>query len=211
MNGTQGAFSASTLNFNDGDATKQMTRINITGMTPVTNANPTESFAVSGTTLNAFDAQVIDRLGSLEKGQLLKNIDSGSNHKCVQPSLHVGISPVPRLTSAANTILPNSWTDVQSYYEIHAECWVEAFSPHHNTHQSQFHVETHDIKMGVANSTISSNYPVRFGKYAQTLPALARDHLEENGIPSRTVPTPNPAVRRPREVPASTESPQRLS
>nr|QRQ90271.1 MAG: hypothetical protein 3 [Parvoviridae sp.] len=198
LNGTQANVNASIFNYNDGDATKQMTRININNMTPVTNANPTESIAFSNTTLNGFDAQVIDRLALLEKGQLLKNIDSGSRNKCVQPSLHVGISPVPRLTSAANTILPNSWTDVQSYYEIHAECWIEAYSPHHNTHQSQFHVETHDIKMGVANSTISSNYPVRFGKYPQTFPALNRNEENESS-----------SIRKPRDASSEdTNAPQ---
>lgn len=167
LNGNQGGQNASNLQYNDGDATKQFTRINISGMTSSKTANPGETFSVSPTSLGSFDQNIIDRTALLEKGQILKNIDSSSNTKCVQPSLHIGISPVPRLTSSANTILPNSWTDVQSYYEIHTECWVEAFSPHHNTHQTQFHVETHDIKMGVYGIKLNSNYPVRFGKYAQ--------------------------------------------
>lgn len=50
-----------------------------------------------------------------------------------QPSVHIGVRAVPKLTTAANQIQANSWLDTQIYFTIQASLTVEA-------HDSYFYV-----------------------------------------------------------------------
>lgn len=158
------------INFNvfsytEGDVTKQVSKITLNNVIADIGAIPSETYDISDTDRDTFD-QVGGRYTNIEKGQLLKNIDRGDHPKCVQPSLHVGISPVPKLTTTSNIIDVNSWTDVQSYYEIKAVMHIGYNFPHHNTHQNTFNVESNDIKMGVSEN-LNNEYPIRFGKNPQ--------------------------------------------
>nr|QUS52527.1 VP1 [Mute swan feces associated ambidensovirus 1] len=166
LRGTLDGFDLETFSFNDGNSRKQVSRVNITGLNPDLSSNPTESFQITPSNLTAF-SRLVSRYSPLEKGQLAKNIDRGDMPECVQPSIHVGISPVPRLTSTAGTIQPNSWTDVQVYYEVKCTMYVGYAFPHHNTHQAEFNIEANEVKMGI-NQNLEVNLPVRFGHYVQT-------------------------------------------
>ena len=160
------------FSFTDGNATKQLTRITVNNVNNTIAGNPDEIYSTEPTNRNRFNAEAVTgRLQNFEKGQISKNIDRGQDNKCVQPSLHVGISPVPRLTSSTNLIQPKSWTDVQAYYEIKATMHIGYHFPHHNTHQTEFNIEANDVKMSVdGNVTSGIDYPIRFGHYNQTFP-----------------------------------------
>nr|QOD39527.1 VP [uncultured densovirus] len=92
------------------------------------------------------------------------NIPKGNT---VQPSVHIGVKSVPRLSSLNGLIRPDSWTDVQGYYEVHSTLVVSYSNPHHNTHYEDFNVGPEAEKMAVV-STLSTNVPVRYGKYNET-------------------------------------------
>nr|QRQ90266.1 MAG: hypothetical protein 2 [Parvoviridae sp.] len=171
LRGSLGGVDLSAYSYTDGDTTKQVSRINITNMDTNTSTIPSESFQVAPTNRARFNVGVGNRYDVFERGQFTKTIDRGDNPDCVQPSIHVGISPVPKLTTNANVIQPNSWTDVQIYYEIFTKMEIGFNFPHHNTHQSEFNIEANQIKMGVDNALINVDIPIRFGKYPSTFVA----------------------------------------
>ncbi|XP_050545845.1 uncharacterized protein LOC126908049 isoform X1 [Daktulosphaira vitifoliae] len=41
-----------------------------------------------------------------------------------QPSLHVGIYPVPKMTTTENRLIPSKWTDVEAFWDVAVECTV---------------------------------------------------------------------------------------
>lgn len=159
-----------TFTYTDSDVSKTVTNVTINNVDAIAGANPNESTAVDNTFAKSrFDVEATTgRLKWMEKGQICKNIDSGMSNKCVQPSIHIGVSPVPRLTSTSNLIQSASWTDVQAYFEVKATMEVGYQFPHHNTHQSEFNVESYNVKLSAAsNITAKEDYPIRFGKYNQ--------------------------------------------
>lgn len=160
-----GGINFNAFTYTDGDTTKQVTKITINDLNSAANSNPIEDYTTADTVKSGFTAG--SRYRILERGQLSKTIDRGDNAKCMQPSIHVGISPVPKLTSTTNVITPINWTDVQAYYEIKATMHVGYNFPHHNTYQSEFNIEANEVKMGVLNEAIDTAYPARFGKYHQ--------------------------------------------
>lgn len=163
----------SNLSFNDHNTNKEFNQTNITSINNLTTSNPSETQTVKTTTRNNYDAQTslagFRSFLPLEKVQFSRNIDSDTNtSEYVQPSVHVGISPVPRLTTTGTTIpiQPNSWTDVQAYYEITAT--MEVFVPyeHHNTYGNAWHTNTYQVNLADGQVAVP-NVPVRFGHYPQ--------------------------------------------
>lgn len=54
----------------------------------------------------------------MEKSQYLK-LGIADNHAgVVQPFLHVGIHPIPKLTTTDNLDVPNAYTDVEVMWDI---------------------------------------------------------------------------------------------
>lgn len=49
--------------------------------------------------------------------------DAGKSH--VQPSLHIGVFPVPRITTNELKTVPENYTDIEVQWDIHAEMEVE--------------------------------------------------------------------------------------
>lgn len=77
----------------------------------------------TGTALYAYE-------GWIEKSQDVSRGIDPHNEKhniAVQPSLHVGVEAVPKLTTAAllNNTIPVSWTDVQTYFDVTATMHTE--------------------------------------------------------------------------------------
>jgi Capsid protein VP4 len=91
----------------------------------------------------------------IEKSAHLTHLRSGSVPH-LQPSLHVGVMPVPQLTTniATNTAI-TTWTDVQSYFDIECEMVTE------------FHIESlYSGDMGVIQYK-ELEYPVTAGAAPQ--------------------------------------------
>lgn len=67
-----------------------------------------------------------DLYTDLEKSQYLIRGIGGNNAPCVQPSLHVGLNPVPALTTSAlvSGDTNSSFTDTRIYFDVHCEMVV---------------------------------------------------------------------------------------
>lgn len=79
----------------------------------------------------------------------------GDNTRCagfsrsIMPSVHVGVSPIPRINTAIQGGQINSWTDVQAMWE----CNMTLVTGYHMAHSSTHYPAMHDIidnqKMGI--------------------------------------------------------------
>lgn len=144
------------------DSSQVVDRIDILGIPVDAPANTSELTTPLTLTSASYNrTAAFDDL--LEQGQRVKKVGTQIHPYAVQPSVHIGISPVPRLTTTVNTILGNSWTDVQAYYEIEATLEVGFAMPHHNTHLDSHNIEMDNIMLGV-DSTLT-NRVNQFGRY----------------------------------------------
>lgn len=184
---TIGGVNYANLIFNDHDTNKEFNLSTISSANNLTTSNPSETQTAKVTNRNNYDALTgatgFRTFVPLEKIQFCRHIDSDRHtSEYVQPSIHIGISPVPRLTPNATTIgiQPNSWTDVQAYYEITAT--LEVFIPkeHHCTHATQWHKPLHRVSTADGNMPVG-NVPIRFGHYPQTVTALVQSSSSSSG------------------------------
>lgn len=68
----------------------------------------------------------------IEKSQYMKSGNWNISEGHVQPSLHIGVQPVPALSTASTTAAEsqfNSWTDTRAYWEVVATMEVEEYQP----------------------------------------------------------------------------------
>lgn len=68
----------------------------------------------------------LDLYTDIEKSQYLIRGIGGNNAPCMQPSLHVGLNPVPALTTSAlvSGDTNSSFTDTRIYFDVHCEMVV---------------------------------------------------------------------------------------
>ena len=68
----------------------------------------------------------LDLYTDIEKSQYLIRGIGGNNGACIQPSLHVGLNPVPALTTSAlvSGDTNSSFTDTRIYFDVHCEMVV---------------------------------------------------------------------------------------
>lgn len=68
----------------------------------------------------------------IEKSQYMKSGFWGTMEGHIQPSLHIGVQPVPALTTTAllaSQAQFNNWTDTRAYWEVVATMTVEEYQP----------------------------------------------------------------------------------
>ena len=58
----------------------------------------------------------------------------------MQPSLHIGIYPVHKMTTTSNTIIPQDYTDVECTWDISTEMEVGFGFPNHFTQFDEPHI-----------------------------------------------------------------------
>ncbi|XP_050527350.1 uncharacterized protein LOC126897642 [Daktulosphaira vitifoliae] len=87
-----------------------------------------------------------------------------------QPSLHVGVYPVPRITAKDNNIVPTKFLDVEAYYTVETSCTVKFGYPtvmarfkncNVNVEKEMF---TMSVESGVAEA--DGNYSTCYGKHS---------------------------------------------
>nr|QTE03707.1 MAG: structural protein [Periparus ater ambidensovirus] len=73
-----------------------------------------------------FDSGNFDYYADIEKSQFYSQGPGGVNSAKIQPSLHIGIMPVPALTtkSIINGDTNSNFTDTRSYFDVHCEATV---------------------------------------------------------------------------------------
>ncbi|MGL5384239.1 MAG: hypothetical protein ACRDCC_12215, partial [Culicoidibacterales bacterium] len=78
------------------------------------------------------DVPSFDIYTPIEKSQYMKSGFWGLNEGHIQPSLHVGVQPVPSLSTSKSIIEDgqfNEWTDTRAYWEVTATMVVEEYTP----------------------------------------------------------------------------------
>ncbi|CAI6372216.1 unnamed protein product [Macrosiphum euphorbiae] len=94
----------------------------------------------------------------LECGQYIwRHGDDATVEK--QPSLHVGVYPVHRLTTTSQAIKPSSFTDIEVVFEVNTEMVVEFGAPYQFTHFDKIHIPFED---GVMHHNLTSTQPQHF-------------------------------------------------
>ena len=90
---------------------------------------------ISGTTEDSYEWVTpdikFDMLQMIEKSQNIYQGITPQYKPSTQPTLHVGVMPVPALTTKAisNTVNNSSFTDTQAYYEVVCEAEIECAYP----------------------------------------------------------------------------------
>jgi hypothetical protein len=95
----------------------------------VTNSRPDE---VTSLQTNWTEPDItFDMVQFIEKSQNLYQGITPAYNASTQPTLHVGVMPVPALTTSAidNTTNNNSFTDAQAYFEVTCEAAIECAYP----------------------------------------------------------------------------------
>jgi hypothetical protein len=104
-----------------------------TGLNPGASDPITTSTTESTSNLNNFnESNNFNLFTPIEKSQYSQSGFWGLGDAHIQPSLHIGVQPVPALSSAAllaENEQFNSWTDTRAYWEIVATMEVEEHSP----------------------------------------------------------------------------------
>lgn len=104
--------------------------------------------------------------GNIEKSQYLRMVDTahdGDSRAHMQPSLHVGVMPVPSMTTTTNnTGVPSNWTDVQGYFDV--ECtmitkfhWRNEYAAVNTTGASDFAESQCPISTADAATVLASS------------------------------------------------------
>jgi len=160
--------------FNDHDVGKEFNKSSIGSISNYVTSNPSETQTALTTNMSNYDAKVtvtnFRTMIPLEKVQWTKNIDTNRNTgNYVQPSIHVGVSKVPRFTPEGDATLlsPDSWTDVQAYYIVTAELQVFVPYEHSSTHYGEWHKHISNIDMAT-NEFAVPDIPIRMGHYPTT-------------------------------------------
>ena len=100
-----------------------------------------------------------DMVQFIEKSQNLYQGITPSYHADTQPTLHVGVMPVPALTTSAidNTVNNSSFTDAQAYYEVTCEAAIECAYPTKRPLATRLNVSM-GAEVFQTNAAASENY-----------------------------------------------------
>lgn len=93
------------------------------GSTLNTGSGSTATFGVGEPATSIDNASIYS--SDIEKSQYVIHQTGGHSIPKLQPSLHVGVMAVPSLSTNAGVSAPNSWTDVQTYFDVETEMVVE--------------------------------------------------------------------------------------
>ncbi|XP_016664130.1 uncharacterized protein LOC107885146 [Acyrthosiphon pisum] len=94
----------------------------------------------------------------LECGQYIKHGLRPSVSAKIQPSLHVGVCPVPKLTTTNANFVPDKFTDIECMWDIETELVCEYGLPYTYTSFPTCHIELEGTPMVVNNTTKESMF-----------------------------------------------------
>ncbi|XP_050548391.1 uncharacterized protein LOC126910037 [Daktulosphaira vitifoliae] len=87
-----------------------------------------------------------------------------------QPSLHVGVYPVPRVTAKDNIVVPTKFLDIEAYYTVETTCIVKFGYPTVMAHfkDCNVNIEKEIFTMAVAAGVAEAdgNYSTCYGKHS---------------------------------------------
>jgi len=77
----------------------------------------------------------------IDCGQYVRQWDKNNHSSSVQPSVHVGVYPVHKLTTSTNSIVPVSFTDIECTWDFETEMTVSFGCPQSRVAFDRLHVE----------------------------------------------------------------------
>nr|QVW56827.1 MAG: putative structural protein [Cecropis daurica parvoviridae sp.] len=120
----------------------------------------------SNIAMNSFDEYEYNLLFKDDKTRYTTPIEIGQ-YVChtskmrkikVQPSLHVGVCPVPQLTTTNSSLVPDKFTDVECTWDIDVEMVCEFGMPYSYTHFPNPHIEAEQAMMTIQNLTRENTF-----------------------------------------------------
>ena len=127
-----------------------------------------------------------DIYSPIEKSQVSRSGFWGQQDPHIQPSVHIGVQPVPSLSSAALLAedgVFNAWTDTRAYWEVIATMKVKEFQPTHLPYATVPNVPQGDVIMEMPRTAMPAYYT-----------DATQDHATFQGLYKFTSPfLPNPA------------------
>lgn len=174
LSGTQANVNADSINWFD-SSNKHVYKSKLQNVSNQTGKNPTENRELI---FNKTTAPVADQLPKrqefqtkaatwtrytpFEKGHSFKKFDDPMS-SVVQPSLHVAIKAVPRLSAPQASLVADSFTDVQAMYCVYTKLVCEQVEPYFASHLTTAHVDVNHMHVGIPGASAIENYPVRCG------------------------------------------------
>lgn len=150
-----------------GSEQKQMDRITINTLPALDLANTTEQFRISQMSKNAFP--IVGYNEVMERGAYCQSINKGSQSVPVQPSIHIAMKPIPKISGTIVNRLPTEWTTVNAFFEVECKLEVGFAMPNHYPHGGSTHnVEIEGIQMGISGATYDEHVPIKFNQYQTT-------------------------------------------
>lgn len=110
---------------------------------PVLNTEATNAPSNNAATVPTFDLYT-----PIEKSQIARTGSWGEQDPHVQPSIHIGVQPVPALTTSAtlvNNASDGTWTDVRGYWEVIATMHTKEYTPTSYPWSTQPNVPVGDV------------------------------------------------------------------
>lgn len=129
---------------------------------------------------------VWDLYSPIEKSQVSRSGFWGQQDPHIQPSVHIGVQPVPSLGTAALLAADgvfNSWTDTRAYWEVIATMKVKEYQPTHLPFADVPNVPQGDVIMEMPSTAMPAYYT-----------DITQDHATFQGLYKYTTPfLPNPS------------------
>ncbi|CAI6374938.1 unnamed protein product [Macrosiphum euphorbiae] len=94
----------------------------------------------------------------IECGQYIKQGLRTASSVKIQPSLHVGVCPVPQLTTTNANFVPDKFTDIECLWDIETELICEYGLPYTYTTFPTCHTELENTSMVVDKNTSESMF-----------------------------------------------------
>lgn len=136
-----------------------VTRGSLSGTTPGQFADGIPNATLGETNVNIQNSVIppLTIYTPIEKSQYSRSGYWGEQDAHIQPSLHIGVQPVPALSSASTLLgdgVFNSWTDTRAYWEVIATMVVEEHEPTEYPHAIAANVPFGENVLFNANSEI---------------------------------------------------------
>lgn len=152
-----------THSFVTSNAGERKSTRSISNLPVLSAANTSEAYFPLSDSVNNYTPTTYT--GLLERGykhkKIAQSVPGWNDH---QPSLHVAMKPIPKISGVIANRIATEWTTVNAFYEVTAEIDVGFRMPNHFTQGRGHNVEEWELRMG-NDKVQNENLPIRFNHY----------------------------------------------
>ncbi len=146
-----------------GSKVEQMSSCKVSNLV---NATPgVTTFNVTGRLFNTPNVPVVGYEDVMEKGASMQRILTPHGIVPIQPSIHVAMKPIPKISGVIKDKQPTEWTTVNAFYEVKTHLTVVSKAPNHYAHSKRHNVENEEQYVGT-KALVNTNVPVIFNQYS---------------------------------------------